>query len=127
MAALPVVTRQLIAIGGFAVAIAAPIGVEVAATPASPPASLAQCKGGEEPDTFTTTCVPFMTPNTPGTSATATSAATCPAGVSGAECGPQGGGGISATNPQAAEAERMASGTEQIGEDVAGAAGGLGA
>ncbi len=126
MGALPVLARRLITVGGFAVAIAAPTGVVVAATPASPPAHLAQCNGGEEPDAFTTTCVPFITPTTPGTSAMATSTATCPAGVSGTECGTQG-RGTAATNPQAAEAERMAAGTEQIGQDVAEAAGGLGA
>jgi len=118
MRAQPVLARQLIAFCGFAVAIAAPLGVVVAATPANPVTSVAQCNGGEEPDTFTTTCVPFMTPKTPGTSATATSATTCPPGVSGSECGTQG-GGIDATNPQASEAERMATNTEQIGEEVA--------
>ena len=117
MRALPVLARQLIAFGGLAVAVAAPLGVVVAATPVGPPAFVAQCNGGEEPDTFTTTCVPFMTPKTPGTGATATSGTTCPAGVSGSECGTQGGG--IATNPQASEAERMATNTEQIGEEVA--------
>ena len=109
MRALPVIARLLIAFGGLAVAVAAP--------PASPPSTVAQCNGGEEPDTFTTTCVPFMTPKTPGASAAATSATTCPPGVSGSECGTQ--GGPTATNPQASEAERMATNTEQIGEDVA--------
>lgn len=59
-----------------------------------------------------------MTPKTPGASATATDATTCPPGVSCSECGTQG-GGIDATNPQASDAERMATNTEQIGEEVA--------
>ena len=126
MGALPILARQLITIGALATAIAAPIGLSVAATPAGSPAYLAQCKGGEEPDNFTTTCVPFVTPNTSGTSATAISAAKCPAGVSGTECGPQG-GGTAATNPQPSEAERAAAGNEQVGQDVAESAGGLGA
>jgi hypothetical protein len=126
MGALPVLVRQLITVGGFAVAIAAPIGVVVATTPVGPSAYLAQCSGGEEPDAFTTTCVPFMTPTTPGTSARATSASTCPPGVSGSECDDQGGGN-DRNNPLAGEAERAAAGTEQIGEDVAESAGGVGA
>ena len=120
MRALPVLGRQLIAFCGFAVAIAATLGVVVAAAPVGPTASVAQCNGGEEPDAFTTTCVPFMAPKTPGTSATAASATTCPPGVSGSECGTQG-GSIDATNPLASEAERMATNTEQIGEEVAAA------
>lgn len=48
--------------GGFALAIVAPIGV-IGASATDPPAYLAQCHGGEEPDSFTTTCVPLMTPN----------------------------------------------------------------
>ncbi|MFI5511211.1 hypothetical protein ACIA48_27445 [Mycobacterium sp. NPDC051804] len=118
MTALPVLARQLLVFCGFGLAIFAPLGVVVAATPANPPTSVAQCNGGEEPDTFTTTCVPFMTPKTPGASATTTSATTCPQGVSGSECGTQG-GGVDAANPLTSEAERMATNTEQIGEDVA--------
>lgn len=57
MRALPVHARQLISFCPLALAIAAPLGVVVAATPVGPPASVAQCSGGEEPDTFTTTCV----------------------------------------------------------------------
>ena len=121
MDALPVFARHLIVVCGFAVAIAVPIGAAVsAATPDGPPAYLAQCSGGEEPDGFTTTCVPFMSPRTPGTSATAASSTTCPAGVSGTECGVQGGGNLN-TNPEANNAERMATNTEQVGEEVAAA------
>lgn len=116
MGALPVLARRMMTVWVFAAAIAAPIGAVVAATPAGPPTNVAQCSGGEEPDGFTTTCVPFMTPKTPGGSATATSSSACPAGVSGTECG---GGGAQATNPEANEAERMAENTEQIGEEVA--------
>jgi hypothetical protein len=119
MGALSVPARKLLIVSGFALAIAAPIGV-VAATPGGTPAYLAQCSGGEEPDGFTTNCVPFMTPKTPGTSAMAAGATGCPAGVSGYECGGQS-GGSGETNPQANEAERMATNTEQIGEEVAAA------
>jgi hypothetical protein len=116
MGALPVLARRLITVWAFAVAIAAPIGVVVAVTPAEPAANVAQCSGGEEPDGFTTTCVPFMTPKTPGTTATATGAGACPPGVSGTECAPQ---SDDATNPLATGAERSAAENEQIGEDVA--------
>ncbi len=117
MGALPVLACRMITFGVFTAAIAAPLGV-VVTSPAGPPANVAQCNGGEEPDTFTTTCVPFMTPKTPGASATATSSSTCPAGVSGSECGGQS-AGTGSTNPEANEAERMAENTEQIGEEVA--------
>ena len=104
MGALPVFARQLITVGGFAVAIAAPIGVVVAATPASPPAYLAQCNGGEEPDTFTTTCVPFMTPNTPVLPPWPPVPQHVPPGSAVQNGAP--GPGTDATNPQAGEAER---------------------
>jgi hypothetical protein len=120
MGALSVPARKMIIASGFAIAIAAPIGVVAAATPGGTPAYLAQCSGGEEPDGFTTTCVPFMIPKTPGTSTVAAGATGCPAGVSGSECGGQSGGSGPA-NPMASEAERMATNTEQIGEEVAAA------
>ena len=117
MGALPVLASQLVIVGGCALAIAAPLGV-VGATASDPPVYLAQCNGGEEPDSFTTTCVPFMTPKTGGTSATATGA--CPAGVIGTECDPQS-AGAEAANPLGGQAERQAAEAEQIGEDVAAA------
>jgi hypothetical protein len=117
--ALPVLARRLVIVGGFALAIAAPISI-VGATAADPPVYVAQCNGGEEADAFTTTCVPFMTPNTHRTSATAAGAGTCPPGVSGTECGGPS-ASTEATNPEASEAEQKATETEQIGEDVAGA------
>ena len=119
MGDLRVLARRLITLWGLAMVIAAPICVVAVATPNGPPAYLAQCNGGEEPDTFTTTCVPFMTPRTPGASATATGATACPPGVSGTECGAQG-GGTDANNRQPNSAERAAANTEEIGEDVAG-------
>ncbi|HEX2285467.1 MAG TPA: intersectin-EH binding protein Ibp1 [Mycobacterium sp.] len=56
--------RRLLLIGGFAVAAAAAPSVALISTP-EPGASLAQCSSGEEHDTFTTTCVPFMVPTSP--------------------------------------------------------------
>lgn len=117
MGALQVHARRLFIAGGFAVAIAAPLAV-VGATAADPPAYLAQCNGGEEPDSFTTTCVPFITPKTGSTSATAAGAGGCPAGVTGTECDPQSAGAESA-NPLGSQAERQAAEAEQIGQDVA--------
>lgn len=119
MRALRVLAHRLMTAGGFALAIVAPIGV-IGASATDLPAYLAQCNGGEEPDSFTTTCVPFMTPNTRTTAATGASAGVCPPGVTGAECDAPG-GNTETTNPQASEAERMAAEAEQIGQDVAGA------
>lgn len=112
---LRVLARHLLVVAGFGLAIAAPTGV-VAALDADRPVHLAQCNGGEEPDSFTTTCVPFISPTTHGASVTA--AGGCPVGVSGTECD-AGGGATQTTNPQASEAERMAAEAEQIGQDVA--------
>ena len=72
--------RRLTIAGGLAVAAAAPlISVVVAASPTP----LAACPVGEDSDLYTGTCVPFLTPNTPGTALNNT----CPPGVTGAECG----------------------------------------
>jgi hypothetical protein len=129
MGTLPFLARQLIVVGGFAVAIAAPMTAVLAATPAGSPTYVAQCTGGDEPDPFTYSCVPFMTPSTPGASgpASADASAMCPAGVTGTECAKPGGGGEEPGNPAAGGAAAAAAGTEQVGEDVAGAEGGLGA
>jgi hypothetical protein len=50
--------------------------VAVIATPmAAYSTPLAACTGGEEEDTFTTTCVPFLVPNSPDDSGFTTTAA----------------------------------------------------
>lgn len=51
-----------------ALGLGAAIGVAPMALMAIPVAStpLAACTGGEEEDVYTTTCVPFMVPNSPG-------------------------------------------------------------
>lgn len=68
--------RQLILGAGFAVAIAAPL----AASPA-PSTALAACPNGEDNDTYTGNCVPYLVPNSPSGNSL------CPAGVGGTECG----------------------------------------
>src|ERR1044071_144707 len=65
------IRRQLL-IGAFAVAAAAAPAVAAYSMP-EPGIPVAQCTGGEEPDQFTTTCVPFMVPNA-GTPFTTTAA-----------------------------------------------------
>jgi hypothetical protein len=64
MATSSFVIRRLILIGGFIVATAAVPTIAVSSTP-EPAAPLAQCSSGEEQDTFTTTCVPYMVPTSP--------------------------------------------------------------
>lgn len=54
--------RRTLLIGAFVVAAAA-TPAAVAFSMPEPGAAVAQCAGGEEPDQFTTTCVPFMVPN----------------------------------------------------------------
>ena len=62
MATLKFPARRLIIAGGFAVAVAAaPAIAVIAPTPAATP--LAQCPAGEEPDLYTTACVPHLVPN----------------------------------------------------------------
>jgi hypothetical protein len=56
--------RRLLLIGGFAVAAAAAPVIGAYPAPESS-APLAQCSSGEESDTFTTTCTPFLVPNSP--------------------------------------------------------------
>jgi hypothetical protein len=55
------IRRQLL-IGAFIVAAAAAPTISAFSAP-EPGNPLAQCSSGEEQDTFTTTCVPFMVPN----------------------------------------------------------------
>ncbi|MGV0716302.1 intersectin-EH binding protein Ibp1 [Mycolicibacterium sp. XJ662] len=57
------VRRQLV-IGAFIVAAAAAPVVAAHSAP-QPDIPLAECSSGEESDTFTTTCVPFMVPTSP--------------------------------------------------------------
>lgn len=61
----PIPSQRLILAGGVALAIlGAPVAVM--ATPMSIVSTpLAACTGGEEEDVYTTTCVPFMVPNSP--------------------------------------------------------------
>ena len=76
MAAFQVQARRLFlaagiglaAVGGPAVAVMAMPGA-VISTP------LAACTGGEEEDVYTTSCVPFMVPNSPDDSGFTTNAA----------------------------------------------------
>ncbi|MGV0811909.1 hypothetical protein ABQF34_08080 [Mycolicibacterium boenickei] len=70
--------RRLVVIAGLAVAAAAPVTAVAAVT--SPPTAVASCPNGEDPDTYTTTCVPYLVPNSPG-------GGLCPPGVGGTECG----------------------------------------
>lgn len=63
MATFHLPARRLILAGGFAVAVAAAPAIAIFAAPTSEPASLAQCPAGEEVDTYTTICTPFMVPN----------------------------------------------------------------
>ena len=65
MANFPIPSQRLILAGGLALAIFG-LPVAVVATPtASVSTPLAACTGGEEEDVYTTTCVPFMVPNSP--------------------------------------------------------------
>ena len=63
MATLKFPVRRLIIAGGFAVAAAAAPAIAVVATPTPAATPLAQCLPGEEPDLYTTACVPHLVPN----------------------------------------------------------------
>ena len=71
--------RHLIisACSGIAVVAAA---IAIASLPA-PSTALAACPNGEDNDTFTQNCVPYLVPNSPNRNNL------CPPGVSGTECG----------------------------------------
>jgi hypothetical protein len=56
--------RRLALAGGFILAVAALPTIAISSAPA-PTTSVAQCQSGEEMDTFTTTCTPFMVPVSP--------------------------------------------------------------
>jgi hypothetical protein len=64
MTTYPSTTRRLLLAGGFAIAIAVTPAVAIVAHPTHS-APLAACDTGEEEDVFTTTCTPFMVPNSP--------------------------------------------------------------
>ncbi len=63
MAIMKFPARRLIIAGGFAAAVAAAPAIGFVATPAPAAAPLAQCPGGEEPDLYTSLCVPHLVPN----------------------------------------------------------------
>jgi hypothetical protein len=64
MTTYPVSTRRVLIAGAFAIAVAvAPAAAIATHTTDSTP--LAQCASGEEEDVFTTTCTPFLVPNSP--------------------------------------------------------------
>jgi hypothetical protein len=64
MTTYPITTRRLILAGGFAIAIAIAPAVAIVAQPTHS-IPLAACDTGEEEDVFTTSCTPFMVPNSP--------------------------------------------------------------
>jgi len=64
MTTYPITTRRLILAGGFAIAIAVAPAAAIVAHPTYS-APLAQCTSGEEEDVFTTSCTPFLVPNSP--------------------------------------------------------------
>ena len=74
-----ITTRNLIVTACSAVAVVA-AATAVAALPA-PPTALAACPNGEDNDTYTQNCVPYLVPNSPSGNNL------CPPGVSGTECG----------------------------------------
>ena len=63
MATMKFPARRMIIAGGFAVAVAAAPAIAFVATPAPAATPFAQCAGGEEPDLYTTLCVPHLVPN----------------------------------------------------------------
>ncbi len=62
MATMKFPARRLIIAGGFAVAVAAAPAIAFVAMPA-PAATPLACAGGEEPDLYTSVCVPHLVPN----------------------------------------------------------------
>jgi hypothetical protein len=67
MTSYPLSARRLIFAGGFALAVAVAPAAGILAHPMSAPESqpLAACDTGEEEDVFTTSCTPFLVPNSP--------------------------------------------------------------
>ena len=70
MTTYPITTRRLILAGGFALAIAIAPSVAIVAQPTHS-VPLAACDTGEEEDVFTTSCTPFLVPNSQGFTTTA--------------------------------------------------------
>ncbi len=65
--------RKAIVAGAFALAVAAAPVICVTASIPETAASVAQCPIGEQPDEFVGTCVPYLVPNSPLTTAAASS------------------------------------------------------
>jgi hypothetical protein len=67
MTTYPITTRRLILAGGFAIAIAIAPAAAIVAHPTQSTDSkpLAACDSGEEEDVFTTSCTPYLVPNSP--------------------------------------------------------------
>jgi hypothetical protein len=63
MATMKFPARRMIIAGGFAVAVAAAPAIAFVATPTPMATPLAECAGGEEPDLYTSICVPHLVPN----------------------------------------------------------------
>ena len=56
---------RIVLAGGFAAAVLAAPAVATLTTTDAPTPSIAACPAGESEDTFTTTCVPDLVPNSP--------------------------------------------------------------
>ncbi len=65
MVNFPVPGRRLYLAAVLALAVIGAPAVATMALPAAVSTPLAQCTGGEEEDVYTTTCVPFLVPNSP--------------------------------------------------------------
>ena len=67
MTTSPITTRRLLVATGFTLAIAIAPAVAIVAHPAhaTDAKPLAACDSGEEEDVFTTSCTPFLVPNSP--------------------------------------------------------------
>jgi hypothetical protein len=64
MANFPIPVTRLILAGGFVLAVAVAPAVELLGQ-SGPGVPVAACNSGEEEDVFTTTCTPFLVPNSP--------------------------------------------------------------
>ncbi|WP_166906130.1 hypothetical protein [Mycobacterium sp. DL440] len=72
-------TRHLIITACSAITVMA--AATAIAAPPAPSAVLAACANGEDNDTYTGSCVPYLVPNSPSGNSL------CPPGVTGTECG----------------------------------------
>ncbi len=122
--------RRLAITAGFGLAVGGPLAAAVAAAP-DVTVHRASCAGGEEADPYTTSCVPFLVPNSPapgghGSVAPASDVVACPSGVTGDICAGSGNAqpqDAQASKGQTSSAEQAAAQTETIGQDVAGMGG----